>query len=90
MALSTNPDFQKDQTELIRLYYAHVYKHRFLFTQSDKKALTEIFSRMNAVAAYLQRLDLFSEMDRKDVATKACELWDIDLPDDRFRLDFDF
>jgi hypothetical protein len=67
-----------------------VYKYRFLFTQEDKKSLTEIFGQMSVVENYHRNLSLFKEMDRKDVANKACELWGIELPDDRFRLDFDF
>jgi hypothetical protein len=42
-ALGTNPDFSKDHPELIKEFYAHVFKHRFLLSQEDKKALNIIF-----------------------------------------------
>lgn len=38
---------------------------------------------------YKQHLDLFAEMSRKEVAQKTCELVNIELNPDDFRLDFD-
>ena len=29
-------------------------------------------------------------MKRKEVALKACQLWEIELPPEHFRVDFDF
>jgi hypothetical protein len=42
-SLGSQPDFQKDHTELIKEFYAHVYKHRFILSLEDKKALSTIF-----------------------------------------------
>jgi hypothetical protein len=40
IALGTNKDFATDHVELIKAFYAHVYKHRFLLSMEDKKALS--------------------------------------------------
>jgi hypothetical protein len=45
---------------------------------------------MNAVSLYTKHLDLFQEMKRKEVALKACALWDINFDAEAFRVDFDF
>ena len=45
---------------------------------------------MSAAQLYAKHLDLFQDMKRKEVALKACKLWDIELPADQFRVDFDF
>ena len=42
-ALASNKDFSKDHPELIKEFYAHVFKHRFLLSMEDKKALNTIF-----------------------------------------------
>lgn len=42
-ALATNKDFSRDHPELIKEFYAHVFKHRFLLSIEDKKALNTIF-----------------------------------------------
>jgi hypothetical protein len=39
VALGANKDFAKDHIELIKEFYAHVYKHRFMLSLEDKKAL---------------------------------------------------
>jgi citrate lyase gamma subunit len=43
ISLGTNKDFGKDHAELIKEFYAHVYKHRFMLSLEDKKALNSIF-----------------------------------------------
>ena len=75
---------------MIKDFYAHVYKHRFLLSAEDKTALNTIFTQMNAVQLYTKHLDLFQEVKRKEVSLKACKLFNIDLPPDQFRIDFDF
>lgn len=39
VALGTNKDFSKDHADFIKEFYAHVYKHRFMLSMEDKKAL---------------------------------------------------
>ena len=90
VSLGSNPDFQVDHPDIIRAFYAHCYKHRFLLQAEDKKALNTIFSQMGAAQLYAKHLDLFQDMKRKEVALKACKLWDIELPEEHFRVDFDF
>jgi hypothetical protein len=53
---------------MIKEFYAHVYKHRFLLTNEDKKILNEIFQQMNIMKIYTKHLDLYQEMKRKEVA----------------------
>lgn len=43
ISLGSNPDFAKDHPELLKEFYAHCYKHRFLLSLEDKKALNSIF-----------------------------------------------
>ena len=47
IALGSDKDFAKDHTELIKEFYAHVYKHRFMLSLEDKKALNSIFQELN-------------------------------------------
>jgi hypothetical protein len=68
VTLGGNPEFQKDHPEVIKDFYAHVYKHRFMLSMEDRKALNTIFSEINVVAMYKKHLDLFAEMPRKEVA----------------------
>ena len=75
---------------MIKEFYAHVYKHRFLLSADDKTALNTIFTQMGAVKLYTRHLDLYQEVKRKEVSLKTCKLWGIDLPHDTFRVDFDF
>ena len=75
---------------MIKEFYAHVYKHRFLLSADDKSALNTIFTTMGAVQLYTKHLDLFQEVKRKEVALKTCQLWDINLDPEHFRVDFDF
>ena len=88
VTLGGSLDFQKDHPEVIKDFYAHVYKHRYLLSLEDKKALNTIFSEIGAVALYKKHLDLFAEMPRKEVASKTCELIQMKMLDD-FRIDFD-
>lgn len=88
VTLGGSIDFQKDHPEVIKDFYAHVYKHRYLLSLEDKKALNTIFSEIGAVALYKKHLDLFAEMPRKEVASKTCELIQMKMLDD-FRIDFD-
>jgi hypothetical protein len=88
-ALGSNKDFSKDHPELIKDFYAHVFKHRFLLSLEDKKALNTIFQEISAVQLYRKHLDLFQDIPRKEVASKTCELLGIQLPADDFRIDFD-
>jgi len=75
---------------MIKEFYAHVYKHRFLLSAEDKTALNAVFTQMGAVKLYAKHLDLYLEVKRKEVALSTCKLWGIDLPHDQFRVDFDF
>ena len=43
IALGSNPDFARDHSEMIKEFYGHVYKHRFMLSLEDKKALNQIF-----------------------------------------------
>jgi hypothetical protein len=43
VALGSNPDFGKDHGDLIKEFYAHVFKHRFMLSAEDKKTLNQIF-----------------------------------------------
>ena len=88
--MGSQSNFNKDHPEFIKDFYAHCYKHRFLLSAEDKKALNTIFTQMGAVQLYTKHLDLFQDMKRKEVALKAMKLWDIDLPEEAFRADFDF
>lgn len=65
VALGSNQNFQKDHAELLTLFYAHVYQHRFLFTQNEKKQLASIFQQINVGGLFKKHLDLFAEMSRK-------------------------
>lgn len=49
IALGSDKDFAKDHTELIKEFYAHVYKHRFMLSLEDKKALNSIFQELTVV-----------------------------------------
>ena len=53
---------------MIKEFYAHVYKHRFMLSAQDKTALNTVFTQMGAVKLYTKHLDLFQEMKRKEVA----------------------
>ena len=75
---------------MIKEFYAHVYKHRFLLSQQDKTALNTVFTQMGAVQLYTRHLDLFQEVKRKEVALQTCRLWGIELDPEKFRVDFDF
>lgn len=46
ISLGSNPDFAKDHPELLKEFYAHCYKHRFLLSLEDKKALNQIFDQI--------------------------------------------
>jgi hypothetical protein len=35
IALSMNPDFKRDHTDLLSKFYEHVHKHRFLLRSED-------------------------------------------------------
>ena len=59
IAMGSHPDMQKDNPEMIKEFYAHVYKHRFLLSAEDKRALNTIFTQMGAVQLYTRHLDLF-------------------------------
>lgn len=89
VALGFNPDFSKDHSGLIKDFYGHVYKHRFMLSLEDKKALSQLFDSLEVVAMYRKHLDLFQEMPRKEVAIKTSQLMGIQLPPDEFRIDFD-
>jgi hypothetical protein len=43
LTLAGNKDFGRDQDELIKEFYGHVFKHRFMLSMEDKKTLNEIF-----------------------------------------------
>ena len=43
VALGTNPDYQKDHPDLIKAFYAHCFKHRYVLSINDKKTLAQIF-----------------------------------------------
>lgn len=58
-AMGSHANFQKDHPEMIKEFYAHVYKHRFLLATQDKQALNTIFTSMGAVQLYTKHLDLF-------------------------------
>ena len=90
LSLSSNQQLAKDNPELVKEFYAHVYKHRFLLTNDDKKVMNEIFQSMNIMQLYTKFLDFFQEIKRKDIADLACKLWDIQIDPDQFRVDFDF
>lgn len=90
VAMGSTKDFEKDHPEMIKEFYAHVYKHRFLLAAEDKKAMNTIFTQMGAVQLYTKHLDLFQEVKRKEVALKTCRLWGIELDPEQFRVDFDF
>ena len=89
VTLGSNPDFQKDHAQVIKDFYAHVYKHRFVLSIEDKKALNTIFSEINVVDLFKKHLDLFADMPRKEVAQKTCDLLKMQLPDEDYRIDFD-
>ena len=59
VAMGSQKDFQKDHPEMIKEFYHHVYKHRFLLSAEDKTALNGIFTQMGAVKIYTRHLDLF-------------------------------
>lgn len=79
VSMGSHKDFQKDHPEMIKEFYAHVYKHRFLLSAEDKTALNTIFTQMGAVQLYTRHLDLFQDIKRKEVALSTCKLWGIDL-----------
>ena len=89
VTLGGSRDFQKDHPDVIKDFYAHVYKHRFMLSMEDRKALNTIFSEINVVAMYKKHLDLFAEMPRKEVAQKTCDLIKMKLPEEEYRVDFD-
>lgn len=89
VALGSNPDFSKDHGELIKEFYAHAFKHRFMLSAEDKKTLNQIFDQLSVVQLYRKHLDLFAEMPRKEVAIKTSQLMGIQLPPDDYRIDFD-
>ena len=72
VALGSNKAFQVDHGDIIKDFYGHVYKHRFLLSMEDKKALNTIFQEINIMQLYNKHLDIFAEMSRKEVALKTC------------------
>ena len=90
VSMGSQKDFQRDHPEMIKEFYSHVYRHRFLLSAEDKTALNTIFTQMGAVKLFTRHLDLFQEVKRKEVALLTCKLWGIDLPPEQFRVDFDF
>jgi hypothetical protein len=49
VSLGANPDFSKDHADLIKEFYGHCYKHRFMLSLEDKKVLNSIFDKISAV-----------------------------------------
>ena len=75
---------------MIKEFYAHVYKHRFLLSAEDKTALNTIFTQIGAVQLYTKHLDLFQDIKRKEVALLTSKLWELEFDPEQFRVDFDF
>ena len=60
-----------------------------MLAMDDRKRLNEIFESLQAVQLYRRHLDIFSDMPRKQVALKTCDLMGIELPPNDYRIDFD-
>ena len=52
VALGSSKDIQKDHPQVVKDFYAHVYKHRFILSHEDKTALNTIFGEIGVVALY--------------------------------------
>ena len=59
VAVGSNPTFSVDHPQIIKDFYAHCFKHRFLLQADDKTNLNTIFADVNAAKLYAKHLDFF-------------------------------
>lgn len=89
LALSMNQDLQRDNHAFMIKVYEHCYKYRFLLKQEDKTLISRLFSEMNLPKINKKHLDLFQNVQNKDVSKQALTAFDISPPEN-IMMDFDF